>query len=825
MSKTGALHGPKHGGAHEPIDEAQTYRLQTTHRIHDVCVKESTSEVPCLETHSFVSSMSLLPDTLPLDDGVGCEEMSTMAMEEDDCVANLPEAEEEEGDANALSQGGLDIVVSGSDGHLNWLKSKDFQLHKVLTEGDGMDFQGNTISILERPALNLDGKDSSSVLDSSLFTVIGSDSELPDNLQDLVFSSALPDATDESVRSSLKSQAVAVSDVQCFTVGSYPLVSTTGQYHSTGQSFAVDGSSDIANNLFHSDSLEDSHASAAISTPASCNSIGDPHNILLSVPSNCVNDNFEHFSAGSSDYPVSEFAVEKQAVACDESHQLFSSGTHSSLPSLHVSGVSVSTPSASLSNLGDTSELNLNSLPNFLGLDNGSSNPSISTLLDGQSINLLDSSSVSSVPPDQALIKTEYLQQPQGVSTDLTGSDISVTTISISNDDKNATKIMVNTNQGQPQMYVINTTNLSSSESTKSMLGQGQQMYVINTSDVNQNPLLSQMTEGAGNVKAEVVNDSGQILSASASNASAENNFAAAAVGEIPGFILVPVVDNAANVIQTVSVQGAEEDANLKKSQKKLLRCSEPGCMKTFKKASKLKVHEMLHTGERPYKCTLLGCEWAFTTPHKLKRHMDSHEGRKDFVCDHPGCGHKFTTVYNLNTHRKLHERPCTEPCPEAGCNMSFPTKRQLDLHLRNVHDYEDRTFKCPHPGCEKVFFSSSCMGSHMRVHQQSVEDLRCKFPGCGKIFARMCRLKQHERLHTGEKPFICDYEGCTWAFATASKLKRHQTRHTGLRQWVCEVCKKSFHRSEHLKGHLITHSGSRPFVCPVEGEFFSWIL
>ena len=124
------------------------------------------------------------------------------------------------------------------------------------------------------------------------------------------------------------------------------------------------------------------------------------------------------------------------------------------------------------------------------------------------------------------------------------------------------------------------------------------------------------------------------------------------------GFILVPVVDNASNMMPLDPAKIDDKDE--KKSERKVIQCPVPGCNKTFRKASKLKVHEMLHTGERPYKCTILGCEWAFTTPHKLKRHMEAHEGRKDYVCEHPGCGHKFTTIYNLNTHRKLHTRPCT---------------------------------------------------------------------------------------------------------------------------------------------------------------------
>jgi hypothetical protein len=34
----------------------------------------------------------------------------------------------------------------------------------------------------------------------------------------------------------------------------------------------------------------------------------------------------------------------------------------------------------------------------------------------------------------------------------------------------------------------------------------------------------------------------------------------------------------------------------------KIWLCTEPGCNRAFKKPSKLKIHQMRHTGERPFK-------------------------------------------------------------------------------------------------------------------------------------------------------------------------------------------------------------------------------
>ena len=69
---------------------------------------------------------------------------------------------------------------------------------------------------------------------------------------------------------------------------------------------------------------------------------------------------------------------------------------------------------------------------------------------------------------------------------------------------------------------------------------------------------------------------------------------------------------------------------------------------------------------------------------------------------------------------------------------------------------------RCPHEGCNKLFYSEHCVGSHPRVHQQEQKELRCDFEGCGRVFEKQCRLTQHQRSHTGEKPYVCDYEVST---------------------------------------------------------------
>lgn len=39
--------------------------------------------------------------------------------------------------------------------------------------------------------------------------------------------------------------------------------------------------------------------------------------------------------------------------------------------------------------------------------------------------------------------------------------------------------------------------------------------------------------------------------------------------------------------------------------------CTFPGCIQSFARKTNLKVHIMIHTGEKPFKCSYPGCKFA----------------------------------------------------------------------------------------------------------------------------------------------------------------------------------------------------------------------
>lgn len=176
--------------------------------------------------------------------------------------------------------------------------------------------------------------------------------------------------------------------------------------------------------------------------------------------------------------------------------------------------------------------------------------------------------------------------------------------------------------------------------------------------------------------------------------------------------------------------------------------CDHPGCMQSFLKSKKLRIHQYDHTGVLPYECPHPGCLLRFLLPSKLKYHM------KRYHETGPG-GEK------------------THVCCEDGCPESFWKYNDLRLHAAGDHKALGTSFPCE--DCDTVLKSHKGLQAHRTMHSEDQQEFECPVEDCFQTFHRRNNLKAHlKAVHKGDRPFVCTVPGCGNAFGTQHLLNRH---------------------------------------------------
>jgi hypothetical protein len=58
---------------------------------------------------------------------------------------------------------------------------------------------------------------------------------------------------------------------------------------------------------------------------------------------------------------------------------------------------------------------------------------------------------------------------------------------------------------------------------------------------------------------------------------------------------------------------------------KKVYECGQNGCEKTFPSKSRLRRHQMIHSGKKPFKCLYSNCDKCFSRRDNMMQHYKSH--------------------------------------------------------------------------------------------------------------------------------------------------------------------------------------------------------
>ena len=145
-------------------------------------------------------------------------------------------------------------------------------------------------------------------------------------------------------------------------------------------------------------------------------------------------------------------------------------------------------------------------------------------------------------------------------------------------------------------------------------------------------------------------------------------------------------------------------------------------CDAKFKRKFNLKVHETVHTGEKPLKCDK--CNLGFALRSRLKKHMKIHLG---YPCKE--CDFKAEHWSGLRQHMVQHRQQCPKCCKK------FATTATLQSHLIK----HEEVFKCPH--CPRSYNRTSNLQAHVRaVH----ENILFSCNECSKKFSFKKSLVEH---------------------------------------------------------------------------------
>ena len=153
-------------------------------------------------------------------------------------------------------------------------------------------------------------------------------------------------------------------------------------------------------------------------------------------------------------------------------------------------------------------------------------------------------------------------------------------------------------------------------------------------------------------------------------------------------------------------------------------------------------------------------CNAGPKSQNELNTHYrNSHDKVKCYVCHQ-----LFNTPSSLTRHLYWYEIP-TKAC---RCGKVFCFNSELKSH--KLKHRRIRTEHCPHPTCNKSYFSPNDLAKHVKTHSNKVWNCdKCTYSTKDKRL-----LKSHQRKHSQPVNYKCDC--CAKAFVYHTQWKHHKT-------------------------------------------------
>jgi len=109
-------------------------------------------------------------------------------------------------------------------------------------------------------------------------------------------------------------------------------------------------------------------------------------------------------------------------------------------------------------------------------------------------------------------------------------------------------------------------------------------------------------------------------------------------------------------------------------------------CGLTFARKNHLVRHvDAVHLGKRPFLCKDCGATFALATP--LKRHVSTlHTSAPPrYTCPYTGCSATYSSISNLKLHQMDHTGLRPFPCPYESCSERFKAQRLVNHHIKTA--------------------------------------------------------------------------------------------------------------------------------------------
>ncbi|KAG4066089.1 hypothetical protein HA402_001336 [Bradysia odoriphaga] len=141
------------------------------------------------------------------------------------------------------------------------------------------------------------------------------------------------------------------------------------------------------------------------------------------------------------------------------------------------------------------------------------------------------------------------------------------------------------------------------------------------------------------------------------------------------------------------------------RADKNTIACTE--CPKKFFCRNRLKIHQRIHRGDRPFVCQF--CSKAFTEKSVLNNHVRMHTKEKPYACTE--CLGTFSRLSTLIDHRRVHSDERPQVCDV--CQKTFKSKSLLRAHRISHGEKEYSCDRCSYKVSHEEILDQSSANRH----------------------------------------------------------------------------------------------------------------